>query len=57
MRVRGHKGSAEEGKALKSEDGPLSPEEVKDAETKWLKESQKTLRDRLSKGIFRNLSP
>ena len=57
VRARGHKESAEEGIPLKSEDGPLSPEELKDAETFWLKESQKTLKDRLSKGEFRNLSP
>lgn len=42
---------------MKSEDGPLSPKELKDAETYWLRESQKTLRDCLSKGEFRNLSP
>ena len=57
MRACGHKESAEERKPLKSKDGPLSPEELKDAETYWLKESQETLRDRLSKGEFRNLSP
>ena len=57
LQARGHKGSAEEEKTFKSEDGPLSPEELKDAETHWLKESQKTLRNRLSKGEFRNLSP
>ena len=57
LRARGRKGSAEEEEALKSEDGPLSPEELKDAETHWLKESQKTLKDRLNKGEFRNLSP
>ncbi|XP_067051157.1 uncharacterized protein [Acropora muricata] len=57
VRASGNKESAEEGKPLKSEDGPLSPEELKDAETYRLKESQKTLRDRLSKGEFRNLSP
>lgn len=57
LRARGHKGSAEKGKPLKSEDGPLSPEELKDAEPYWLKESQKTLRDGLGKGEFRNLSP
>ena len=43
LQARGHKGSAEQGKTLKSEDGPLSPAELKDAETRWLKESQKTL--------------
>ena len=51
-----HKDSAGEGKPLKSEDGPLSAE-LKDAEPYCLKEGQKTLRDRLSKGEFRNLSP
>ena len=57
LRARGRKGSAEEEEALKPEDGPLSPEELKDADTHWLKESQKTLKDRLNKGEFRNLSP
>ena len=57
LRKRGRKGSAEGEEALKHEDGPLSPQELKDAETHWLKESQKTLKDSLSKGEFRNLSP
>lgn len=57
LRARGRKESAEEEKALEPEDGPLSPEELNRAETHWLKESQKTLKDRLSKGEFRNLSP
>ena len=57
LRARGHKGAPEEGKTLKSVDSPLSPEELKDAETHWLKESQKTLRNRLRKGEFRSLSP
>ena len=55
LRARRYKGSAEE-EALKPENGPLSPKELKDAETHWLKESQKTLKDLLSKGKFRNLS-
>ena len=42
---------------MKSDDGPLSPKELKDAETYWLKESQKTLKDRLNKGDFSKLSP
>ena len=57
VRARGHKDSAEEGKPLKSKDGPLSHGTLKNAETCWLKLSQKTLRGRLSKGEFRNLSP
>jgi len=31
-----------ERKALKPGNGPVSPEELKDAETHWLKEGQKT---------------
>ena len=57
LRVRGRKEAAEEEKALEPEDGPLSPEELNCVETHWLKESQKTLKDHLSKGEFRNLSP
>ena len=57
LRKRGQKGSAEGEEALKHEDGPLSLQELQDAETHWLKESQKTLKDSLSKGEFRNLSP
>ena len=51
------KGSAEDEEALKPEDGPLSPRELQDAETYWIKESQKTLNNCLSKGEFKNLSP
>jgi len=57
LRTRGRKGSAKEEEALKHEDGPLSPKELQDAETHLLKESQKTLKDSLRKGEFRNLSP
>lgn len=57
LRARGRKEAAEEEKALEPEDGPLSPEELNCVEMHWLKESQKTLKDRLSKGEFRNLSP
>ena len=57
LRKHGRKGSAEGEEALKHEDGPLSPQELQDAETHWLKESQKTLKDSLRKGEFRNLSP
>ena len=51
------KGSAEDGEALKPEDGPLSPQELQGAETYWIKESHKTLNNRLIKGEFKNLSP
>ena len=42
---------------MKSKDDPLSSEELKDAETNWLNESQKSLRKRLFKEEFRSLSP
>jgi len=46
------KGSAEDEEALKPEDGLLSPQELQDAETCWIKESQ-TLNNRLINGNSR----
>ena len=37
--------------------GPLSPQELEKAEKYWVKESQKTLQDRLKKGELQQLSP
>ena len=37
--------------------GPLAPQELEKAEKYWLKESQKTLKDRLKKGELQQLSP
>ena len=37
--------------------GPLAPQEVEKAEKYWVKESQKTLQDRLKKGELQQLSP
>ena len=39
-----------------SAQGPLSPVELQEAES-WIKEAQKSLHDRLSKGEFQSLSP
>ena len=38
-------------------DGPLAPQELKEAEKYWVIESQKTLHDRLRKGELQRLSP
>ena len=38
-------------------DGPLSPQELQHAENHWIKESQKSLSDRLRKGELKELSP
>ena len=38
-------------------DGPLAPKELGEAEKYWVKESQKTLHDRLKKGELQKLSP
>ena len=38
-------------------DGPLAPQELEEAEKYWVKESQKTLHDRLKKGELQKLSP
>lgn len=43
--------------ACKPKDGPLSNEELQSAETMWVKELQIGLKNRLSKGEFKNLSP
>ena len=37
--------------------GPLAPQELEKAEKYWVKESQKTLQDRLKKGELQQLSP
>ena len=42
---------------MKPKEGPLSPEELESAENHWIKESQKSLKDRLMKGELKNLSP
>ena len=42
---------------MKPKEGPLSPEELESAENHWIKESQKSLKDRLMKGKLKNLSP
>ena len=38
-------------------EGPLTPEELAEAERFWIKEAQKPLHSRMKKGDFKNLSP
>ena len=38
-------------------EGPLTPEELAEAERFWIKEAQKPLHSRMKKGEFKNLSP
>lgn len=40
-----------------SMDDPLKPQELHEAEVFWIKEAQRSLNDRLTKGEFRSLSP
>ena len=42
---------------MKPKEGPLSPQELKNAEDHWIKESQKSFSDRLRKGEFKKFSP
>ena len=42
---------------MKPKEGPLSPQELQNAEDHWIKESQKSFSDRLRKGEFKKFSP
>ena len=44
-------------KQMQVSHGPLAPQELEKAEKYWVKESQKTLQDRLKKGELQQLSP
>ena len=52
-----NKNKAPEENNMKPKEGPLLPEDLESAENHWIKESQKSLKDRLMKGEFKNLSP
>jgi len=56
LRAKHHKMPPEENE-MKPREGPLSPQELQNAENHWIKESQKSLGDRLKKGELKNLSP
>ena len=49
--------TGEEKNEMKPIDGPLSPQELQQAENHWIKESQKSLSGRLKKGELNKLSP
>ena len=57
LRANCNKNKAPEENNMKPKEGPLSPEELESAENHWIKESQKSLKDRLMKGKLKNLSP
>ena len=42
---------------MKPKEGPLSPQELQNAENHWIKESQRSLSDRLKKGELKKRSP
>ena len=42
---------------MKPNEGPLSPQELQNAEDHWIKLGQKSFSDRLRKGEFRKFSP
>ena len=42
---------------MKPKEGPLLPEELQEAEHLWIKESQKSLIDRLKKGGIEKVQP
>ena len=42
---------------IQNMESPLTPQELCEAESFWIKEAQRSLNDRLVKGEFRSLSP
>ena len=50
----GRQGSTEDERAPKPQDGPLSPQELQDADRHCMVESQKILANRLNRGEFKN---
>ena len=57
LRANCHKNKAPEENNMKPKEGLLSPEHLESAENHWIKESQKSLKDRLMKEELKNLSP
>ena len=57
LRASCSKNKAQEENVMEPKEGPLSPEELENAENSWTKESQKSLKDRLMKGELKKLSP
>ena len=57
LRAQRHNKTHPEENHMKPNEGPLSPQELQNAEDHWIKESQKSFSDRLRKGEFRKFSP
>ena len=57
LRARCHNKTHPEENHMKPKEGPLSPQELQNAEDRWIKESQKSFSDRLRKGEFKKFSP
>ena len=57
LRAQRHNKTHPEENDIKPKEGPLQPEELQEAEHHWIKESQKSLSDRLKKGELKKFSP
>ncbi|XP_068675570.1 uncharacterized protein [Montipora foliosa] len=57
LRAQRHNKTHPEENDMKPKEGPLLPEELQEAEHHWIKESQKSLSDRLKKGELKTFSP
>ena len=57
LRAQRHNKTHPEENNMKPKEGPLLPKELQEAEHHWIKESQKSLSDRLEKGELKTFSP
>ncbi|XP_068678843.1 uncharacterized protein [Montipora foliosa] len=57
LRAQRHNKTHPEENNMKPKEGPLMPKELQEAEHHWIKESQKSLSDRLKKGELKKFSP
>ncbi|XP_068707514.1 uncharacterized protein [Montipora foliosa] len=57
LRSQRHNKTHPEENDMKPKEGPLLPKELQEAEHHWIKESQKSLSDRLKKGELKKFSP
>ena len=57
LRAQRHNKTHPEENNMKPKEGPLLPKELQEAEHHWIKESQKSLSDRLEKGELKKFSP
>ena len=57
LRAQRHNKTHPEENDMKRKEGPLLPEELQEAEHHWIKESQKSLSDRLKKGELKTFNP